>query len=223
MIKPQIPPGKTWVDTHKQSFADIAILDDQRVPTTEFLNATEATTTIFDLLGSPVFTPIKNDLLFNIGRIRDRQKEAPEESTTLQSLVESESASGSHSAVQGLTWLVRGLDFMAQAFRGDLRENKSVPIGEQKPPKEVAELFRASYKTALSPYHNFLIRPFFRAAMNAAPCRRDLYHRLSGESTEPEATKEALKRWVDALERIVEILKMFLAQRSDQMVEEYGP
>lgn len=209
---PQIPAGKTWFDTHKQNFAEVVIHDDQGVPTTDFLNAAEATTTIFDLLGSAVFTPIKNDLLFNIGRVRERQKSVPEGSATLQLLVMNELASGSHHAADGLTWLVRGLDFMMQAFRGELTENKSMPVDAQKPGKEVADLFRASYKTTLSPYHNFLIRPIFRAAMSAAPRRKDFYLRVSGEGTDPEAPRQALERWVDALEIIVDILKQFLAQ-----------
>jgi hypothetical protein len=44
----QIPPGGTWFDTHKKSFADVPIdPKDQGISTNEFLEAAESTTTLF--------------------------------------------------------------------------------------------------------------------------------------------------------------------------------
>jgi len=44
----QIPPGGTWFDTLKRSFADVPIdPNDQGIATSEFLEAAEATTTLF--------------------------------------------------------------------------------------------------------------------------------------------------------------------------------
>ena len=44
----QIPPGQTWFDTHKKTFQDVPIdPDDNGVATSEFLDAAEATTTLF--------------------------------------------------------------------------------------------------------------------------------------------------------------------------------
>ena len=43
----QIPAGKTWFDTHKQSFTNVPIGSDQGVDTATFLEASEATTTLF--------------------------------------------------------------------------------------------------------------------------------------------------------------------------------
>lgn len=42
-----IPAGKTWFDTHKQSFVNVPIGTDQGIDTTAFLDASEATTTLF--------------------------------------------------------------------------------------------------------------------------------------------------------------------------------
>lgn len=209
----QIPAGKTWFDTHKVHFENVPISADQGVSTSEFLDASEATTTLFDLLGSVAFTPVKNDMAGNIAKVRERQKAARETAATLQSLVKAELASKSHKATEGLLWLVRGLDFTAQALRSDLTSNAGVSATEQKPTKELADGFRASYKNTLAPHHSFLIKPVFSAAMSATPYRKDFYARLGGEGTDPETTKQALEKWVAALEERVAILKTFLASK----------
>jgi hypothetical protein len=214
MVRVQIPAGKTWFDMQKGHFANVPILDEHErrgVSTTEFLEATESTVTIFDLLGSAVFTPIKHDMLFNVGRVRERQRTSADASSTLQTLIKDELASGAHGAAEGLTWLVRGLDFMAHAFRADLNDNKAVAVTEKYPRKELGALFRESYKTTLSPYHTVMIRPIFRAAMSAAPRRKDFYIRLTGQGVDAEVTRQALEKWVAALEEIVLILQEFLA------------
>jgi len=47
----QIAPGKTWFDTHRTTFQDVPINPvDKGISTTEFLDAAEATTTLFDTL-----------------------------------------------------------------------------------------------------------------------------------------------------------------------------
>lgn len=84
-----IPPGGTWFDTMKKSFADVPIdtANDNGIATTEFLEAAESLTTLFgmllfiwshwifqsltlddcvDVLGSKAFLPVKSDLLGNI-------------------------------------------------------------------------------------------------------------------------------------------------------------
>jgi hypothetical protein len=209
----KIPAGKTWFDTHKVNFADVPISTDQGISTTEFLEAAESTTTLFDLLGSVAFTPVKNDLLGNINKVRERQKVDPASSSTLQSLCKAELASKSHKATEGLLWLVRGLDFTAQSLRADLTANAAVAPTEAKPTKELSEGFRAGYKNTLAPHHGFLVKPIFSAAMSATPYRRDFYARLGGEGTSPETTKQALEKWVSALEERVSILKTFLASK----------
>jgi len=214
MSSSKIPAGKTWFDTHKVHFEDVPIGADDGISTTEFLEASEATTTLFDLLGSVAFTPVKNDMLGNVNKIRERQKAAPDASSTIQQLVKNELASKSHKATEGLVWLTRGLDFTAQALRADLTNNAAVKATEQKPTKELSEGFRAGYKNTLAPHHGLLIKPLFSAAMSATPYRRDFYARLSGEGTDADATTRAeLEKWVSALEKRVAILKAFLATK----------
>lgn len=60
-----------------------------------------------DVLGSAAFKPVKNDMLGNIKKIRDRQLAAPAQSETLQALVINELKEKKHTATEGLLWLVR--------------------------------------------------------------------------------------------------------------------
>ncbi|KAL1986102.1 hypothetical protein VTN96DRAFT_6999 [Rasamsonia emersonii] len=193
-----IPQGGTWIDTLQKSFVDVPIdeANDNGIATTEFLEASEALTTLFDVLGSVAFTPVKNDLLGNIKKIRDRQQAAPAESQTLQALVINELKTKKHTAAEGLLWLVRGLDFTAQALRDNLKN----------PGKELADSFRDAYGSTLKPHHSFVVKPIFSAAMSATPYRKDFYAKLGDDSAKSEA---ALDQWVTALEKRVAILQEF--------------
>lgn len=129
---------------------------------------------------------------------------APLESTTLQQLVKSELATKKHTATEGLLWLVRGLDFTAQGIRADITSGGS---------QELAASFRAAYKNTLAPYHSFLVKPVFSAAMSATPYRKDFAQKVAGGNTDTSKAEEAMKVWVTALEERVTILKEFLASK----------
>jgi len=79
------PPGGTFFDTLKKSFADVHVDKEHgfSIPTGPFLEAAESLTTLFgisgnaienklclteliDVLGSVAFTPVKTDMLGNI-------------------------------------------------------------------------------------------------------------------------------------------------------------
>jgi hypothetical protein len=64
----QISPGGTLLDTFKKSFTDVPIDADKNnaISTSEFLDAAESLTTMFDALGSVAFSPVKNDMLGNV-------------------------------------------------------------------------------------------------------------------------------------------------------------
>ncbi|KAK5092421.1 hypothetical protein LTR70_005544 [Exophiala xenobiotica] len=208
-----IPAGKTWFDNLKQSFVNVPMGSDQGVDTSTFLDAAEATATLFDLLGSVAFTPVKNDMIGNVKKIRDRQLASPGNSSTLQSLCKSELAGKSHKATEGLLWLVRGLDFTAQALRADLTNNAGVSITEQKPKKELADSFRDAYKLTLAPHHSFMVKPIFSAAMSATPYRKDLYAKMLGQGAGAETFQSEEEKWLGALEERIAILKTFLASK----------
>ncbi|PMD63042.1 glycolipid transfer protein HET-C2 [Hyaloscypha bicolor E] len=198
------PPGGTFLDTFKKSFADVPVdkEKDNAISTTEFLEAAESLTTLFDVLGSVAFTPVKSDMLGNVKKIRDRQLAAPAESATLQDLVLNELKTKKHTATEGLVWLVRGLDFTSIALSQNLAAAS----------EELSTSFRAAYGTTLKPHHSFMVKPIFSAAMSACPYRKDFYAKLSGEGDE-EKVQEELKTWLAALERIIAILKGFLDRK----------
>lgn len=56
----------TFFDTLKKSFVDVPIKDGDKISTTEFLEAAEGLLTLFDVLGSAAFKPVKNDMSGNI-------------------------------------------------------------------------------------------------------------------------------------------------------------
>ncbi|KAJ5135087.1 uncharacterized protein N7515_004365 [Penicillium bovifimosum] len=191
-----IPADGTWFDTIKRSFADVPIGADDGISTTEFLEAAESLVTLFDVLGSAAFTPVKNDLLGNIKKVRERQLAAPAESETLQALVVNELKTGKHVAAEGLVWLIRGLDFTVQALRHNI-DNASA---------ELSDSFRGAYGNTLKPHHSFLVKPIFSAAMSATPYRKNFYPKLGQDQAKvtAEMTKE-----VAALEKVVSIIKAF--------------
>ena len=60
------PPGGTYFDGRK-SFAEVDCGDkDNAINTTQFLEAAESLTTLFDVLGSAAFKPVKSDMQGNI-------------------------------------------------------------------------------------------------------------------------------------------------------------
>ncbi|KAL8659449.1 MAG: hypothetical protein Q9226_000408 [Calogaya cf. arnoldii] len=192
-----IPPGGTWFDTLKKSFVDVPVdsSNGNAIPTSEFLEAAESLTTLFDLLGSLAFTPVKSDMIGNIKKVRDRQLAAPGDSSTLQSLVLNEMKSKKHTSAEGLLWLVRGLDFTSQALRHTL----------QNPDAELSTSFRTAYTGTLKPHHSFMVKPIFSAAMSATPYKKDFYAKMGNE----EKAKVDMAKWLDALEGQVRVLKEF--------------
>ena len=61
------PPGGTFFD-NKRSFAEVPVDEskDSAIGTTEFLEAAEALTGLFDVLGSVAFNPVKSDMNGNV-------------------------------------------------------------------------------------------------------------------------------------------------------------
>ncbi|KAK1593839.1 glycolipid transfer protein [Colletotrichum navitas] len=198
----QIPPGGTYLDTFKKSFVDVPVdaEKDNAIATTDFLDAAESLTTIFDALGGVAFGPVKSDMGGNIKKIRERQLAAPAESATLQDLVKNELATKKHVATEGLVWLNRGLEFTCIALSQNVAKDS----------EELADSFRAAYSTTLKPHHSFLVKPIFSAAMSACPYRKDFYAKLGSD---PKKVTDELRVYLAALDKIVGILKGFLSSK----------
>lgn len=125
--------------------------------------------------------------------------EDPSKGECLQTIVLSEAGGKKKDATQGLLWLTRGLEFTASAMRRNV----------DNPSEELATSFTEAYGQTLSKHHNMMIRPIFKMAMKACPYRKDFYQKL-GEAQ--DKVLEQLKEWLEALEKIVKIIKDFLAQ-----------
>ncbi|KAI1172661.1 glycolipid transfer protein [Nemania sp. FL0916] len=198
MSAPAVPQGSTLISTFKRSFVDVPINanKDNAISTSEFLEAAEGLTSMFDVLGSVAFSPVKSDMLGNVKKIRERQLAAPADSETLQALVLNELKTKSHRATEGLVWLVRGLEFTCIALSQNLAQAD----------EELANSFRAAYGATLKPHHGLLVKPVFSAAMSACPYRKDFYPKLGADQ---DAVASELRAYLGALEKIVGILKGF--------------
>ncbi|KAF4125265.1 Glycolipid transfer protein (GLTP) [Geosmithia morbida] len=202
MSTPAFPPGGTIVQSFKATFKDVPVDAEKEnaIGTTEFLDAAESLTTIFDVLGGVAFSPVKNDILGNVKKLRERQLAAPAESTTIQDLVKNELATKKHVATEGLLWLVRGLEFTCIGLSSNVAKES----------EELADSFRAAYGTTLKPHHSFLVKPVFSAAMSACPYRADFYAKLGDDQ---EKVKAELRSYLLDLEKIVGILKGFVTSK----------
>lgn len=195
--RPNQPNMSTFFDEMKTSFEAVPVDSENKISTSEFLDASESLVKLFDLLGNSAFTVVQKDLTGNITKIRKRLTAAPAESITLQDLVTNERGSGHKSASEGLLWLNRGLQFTAQAMRETV-ENPSL---------ELSKTFTDAYNKTLTKHHGMLIRPVFKLAMKACPYRKDFFAKLGADQTKVNAQ---LKAWLEALEKIVAILLDFL-------------
>ncbi|KAF1992399.1 putative glycolipid transfer protein HET-C2 [Aulographum hederae CBS 113979] len=197
-------PTGNFFDTVKRSFADVPIKADNEISTSEFLEAAESLTTLFDVLGSVAFTPVKTDMTGNIEKVRERQLKDPAAGETLQGLVKGElkltGAEKTHKATEGLLWLTRGLDFTRQGLSHNLAD----------PKVELSNSFREAYGKTLKPHHSFVVKPVFSMAMSATPYRKDFYAKMGDDQTKVE---QQLEEWLKALEKIVGILNAFLASK----------
>ena len=94
----------------------------------------------------------------------------------------------------------RGLEFTCIALSQNLAKES----------EEMSDSFRAAYGVTLKPHHSFLIKPVFSAAMSACPYRKDFYAKLGSD---PAKVAEEMRKYLAALEKIVNILKAFLARK----------
>ncbi|KAK3292150.1 glycolipid transfer protein domain-containing protein [Chaetomium fimeti] len=195
----QIPEGGTYIDTFKGSFTTVPIDAENAnaISTTEFLDAAESLTTMFDLLGSVAFSPVKKDVLGNVEKLRKRQLAAPLESQNIQDLVRNELKNKTHTATEGLLWLVRALEFTCIALSQNLANHA----------EELSDSFRGAYGVTLKPHHSMFVKPVFSAAMSACPYRKDFYVKLGSDEGK---VKEEMRLYLEALDKVVGILKGFL-------------
>ncbi|KAH9839131.1 het-c2 protein [Rhodofomes roseus] len=191
-----------YLETVK-SFADVTVTD-AGVDTLEFLQAADGVVKLFDLLGSAAFTAVQSDLKGNIAKVRARYEANPEQSATLEQLVENEKGEKKRTATEGLMWLLRGLGFTCKALQ-NVQANAS---------EELSVAFTKSYDVTLKKFHNFLVKGVFAVAMKACPYRADFYTKLAsdpagGPAVPTDKLNEELKKWLAGLDSIVTRIEAF--------------
>jgi len=178
----------TFFDTLSKSFADVPI--DGGVDTDQFLQASTSLVTMFDILGSTAFGPVKSDLNGNIEKIRTRLTAHPVDSKTLEGMLEAEVAEKATTATQALLWLLRGLQFTMIALQ----------LNQADSCQELSASFSLAYEKTLRQYHNFIVKGIFAVALKACPYRADFYAKLGSP---PEKVQEELTKWLAALDVII--------------------
>ncbi|KAI8097114.1 glycolipid transfer protein domain-containing protein [Halteromyces radiatus] len=178
----------TYFHTVTRSYVDVDT--SKGVDTAQFLDATEGVVKLFDSLGSSAFTVVQNDMNGNIKKIRTRYLSNPTANDTLENLLANEAHEKKRVATEGLLWLIRGLDFTAQALRRSLSDQT----------EELTISFTKSYEATLKKFHGILVRPVFSLAMKACPYRKDFYEKINVQSSDDIAV---MKAWLAALEAII--------------------
>ncbi|KIY44584.1 het-c2 protein [Fistulina hepatica ATCC 64428] len=186
-----------------KSFADVPVTD-AGVDTVAFLEAAEGVVRLFDLLGSSAFTVVQNDLKGNIIKVRARYEAFPDQSKTLEMLVENEKGEKKRVATEGLMWLLRGLSFTCKSLQ-TAQANKS---------EELSAAFIKGYGVTLKKFHNIVVKGVFSIAMKACPYRKDFYAKLAadpagGPSVSDDKLNEDLNKWLAALDAIVIRMEVF--------------
>ncbi|CAO3587283.1 unnamed protein product [Absidia cylindrospora] len=93
-------------------------------------------------------------------------------------------------ATEGLLWLIRGLDFTAQALRRSITDQA----------EELTVSFTKAYEATLRKFHGMLVRPVFSLAMKACPYRKAFYEKINVTNDESLAV---MSGWLGALEAII--------------------
>ncbi|KAJ5769483.1 hypothetical protein N7520_004042 [Penicillium odoratum] len=215
-------PDTNWLaKIEGKSFQNVSIdsANGDAINTEEFLQAARSLVTLFDILGATTFNRVIADLNTNIEKVQKRKDAAPAESVTLQDLVRNELKSGQHKATEGLLWLVRGLDFTVQALRHNLNN----------PSAQLTVSFKEAYGDTLKPHHNMIVKGVFNAAMGFCPYRTTFIRKVDDknakaaadekEQVDPEVEARVLaglNKEVEALEKVVNILKTFQASPEAQ-------
>ncbi|KAF2760466.1 glycolipid transfer protein [Pseudovirgaria hyperparasitica] len=199
MASSSYPAGKTFFSTVKKSYVDVPVdqSKDNAVSTSEFLEANESLLSLFDLLGSGAFSLVTKDLANNIKKVRTRQLEKPAESETIQDLVKNEIKDGKSTATEGLLWLLRGLEFASA----------SIGLNLTKPDKELGPCFQEGYGNTLSNHHGAAVKIVVKPLLGQLPYRKDFYAKLGADH---ELVEAEMKAWVEAFQKIVDILQTFM-------------
>ncbi|KAK2595949.1 hypothetical protein QQS21_006479 [Conoideocrella luteorostrata] len=209
-----IPPGGTLLQTFRQSFVDVPVgpKPDQGVATTQFLDAAESLTTIFDVLGALAFSKVKEDMSTNIKKLRAQQLAAISDSETIQDLCRNELKAKKQTATEGLVWLLRALDLTCMALFQNIETENKAAADKNIKVEELSVSFKRAYNLTLMPHHPMGMPFIFNRTLEAScPYRDTFFKKLCSDDPEAIAkVKQQLYVYLEALKSIVKILKDFI-------------
>ena len=152
-----------------------ALSEDKKIKTIDFLDACSPIPSIFDLIGGRVFSPVKNDIIGNIEKIKKRYLENPLKFETLNDVIEIEknetdkklkAKDGNGIATNALMWLKRGLKFILIFLERFIKNDY-----DEQNPENLKACARLAYKGSLQEYHGWIVGQVVTAATNACPYR----------------------------------------------------
>ncbi|RNA27201.1 pleckstrin homology domain-containing family A member 8 [Brachionus plicatilis] len=192
-------------------FSDIALLDNNGIPTEFFLNCCSDVFSILDSFGSTAFLPVKIDVYGNINKIKQKYLLDTEKFNSLQCIIKHEidekKTHSKNSATDALMWLRRAVWFLREFLSNFSKSADSV----------MSECVHLSYQKTLRQHHNFVVRSIFSLAMRSLPSKEDFYKRLVSDHSMYLNNKEQfenhvieeMKLTVIGIDRVINIIKDF--------------
>ncbi|XP_013068305.1 pleckstrin homology domain-containing family A member 8-like [Biomphalaria glabrata] len=144
-------------------------LNEKKTINTElFIQACKDVTTLLDRLGAQ-FSIAKKDMLGNVKRIEERFNTNKSQYTTLNSIMEEDSKDspkGHTSAIVGILWLKRGLEFLCAILDGLLKAYEKKVIDDNLRP-----IILEAYEKTLKPYHGMVSKFLFSNLTRLVPSK----------------------------------------------------
>jgi len=190
-----------WLTDSKvlEKWTRAAQLVDGKVPGAEFVEASQAIISIFDLI-SGMSIP-KGDMEGNATTLGKNLAAGQ----TVEACVEAELAGGNlkkliadgKTSTCALLWLSRALFFIHGLLLAMIADTS----------KSVKDCVLAGYETSLKPHHGFVTRNVFAVAVKAAPYRADFIAKVGPSD---EAVMASFKEVMPEFEKVINSLSAFL-------------
>ncbi|OXA38110.1 glycolipid transfer protein [Folsomia candida] len=190
-------------------------LENGRVSTKEFLEASKVILKFFDNLGK-LYIPVKHDVEGNIAKLNEKYLEDPVRFAYIQDMIEHEVSSGSNYAAESLLWLKRGLHFICLFLHALVMDHQRKVTSES-----LLDNMRVSYELSLKPYHNWMLQKLFLILSRAAPTRQELLKSMTNYSSSEidlnhEDVMKKVKVFVEGLQSNLEaIFDLYVRLRLD--------
>uniref|UniRef100_A0A0N4Z6J9 GLTP domain-containing protein n=1 Tax=Parastrongyloides trichosuri TaxID=131310 RepID=A0A0N4Z6J9_PARTI len=149
-------------------------LVDGKIPTEQFISACQGIAEFVGFFGT-AFSPVKNDIMGNVIKVRTKYETDKIRMKTVQDLIDKDLIDNNGRlgiATEGLLWLKRGLEFMLQMLIYMVDEYNLSTNKEET--ENLKNIINKAYELTLKRHHNFLAKNLFKLVIHAAPYRRTI-------------------------------------------------